>query len=551
MSIRAEVVSPFVAIPAALDMGTLQLGQSYQAVLDGRNLLLRPITVQVLQSSTPEVTVAPQTATIPASSSAPFTVTVTPQRLGSLVAELRFLVSDPCLDTHRVVLQASVVGEGLTHTSFLDFGSVAFCQERGDTVSIDNGTADTVWLLEARLSGADAAAFVAEFPALPVGIAPGESLRFAVVFRPLGLSDGVKQAQIELVVRVGTELRLLGVQLSGRRETPLLSAPLQVSFGTVLIGASARQPVTVTNQGSASVRVDRLWLGSGQAFAIVQQPALPAVVAPGESLLLTVEFHPVQEGSTTDTLYLRLGEPCADERVLLLSGIGVRPVAITVWFPELEATPWEERVRIPLYVESSGAIPGQRWGEVECAYDASLFLLRGVSRGRILRQGVNGGLRSVVVRVENVELPGDGVMTELIGDVLLGSREESPLRVVGVLWDDGILSGQTRTRDGQLRLVGICQEGGPRLLRPVGRTWLTVRAEHGTLQIVTEAGERGAYALEVCSLEGRCLPVASWTEAEAGVHVRQWEVARLPAGVYSVRFRTPTMVRSVLVPLVP
>ncbi|GBD07650.1 hypothetical protein HRbin21_01481 [bacterium HR21] len=551
VGLRAEVVSPFVAMPAALDVGTLRRGQSRQAMVEGRNLLLRPLTVQAVQSSHPDVTVMPQAVTIPASGTQLFTITLTPQRLGLLQAELRFLVSEPCLDTHRVVVRAMVTGEGVTYTSLLDFGTVAFCQERSDTVVIANGTADTLWLLAAQLRGADAAAFVVELPPLPFGVAPGEEARLAVFFRPQGLPDGLKQAQLELTARQGLEPMALTVQLVGRRETPLLGAPPQISFGTVLVGASAQQPVTLTNRGNVAVRVDGIQLQSGQAFAVLSPPVFPVMLAPGESLVLAVAFRPVQPGRVADTLRLLIGDPCREERVLLLEGIGVFPVTVTVWFPELEAPPWAQQYRIPLRLESSAPVPGQRWAEMELAYDGDLFILRGVSRGRIVRQSRSGSLVQVVVRVEGLTLPGDSVVTELIGDVLLGSQEESPLRVLSFLWDDGLLSGQTQRRDGRLRLVGICREGGPRLLRPVGQTRLLVHSDGDELQLVTEAGERGTYVLQICSLEGRCLPVARWQEREAGMHQRRWVVPNLPAGVYVVRFQTPTEERSVLLPVVP
>lgn len=551
VGLRVERISPFVAIPAAVDLGTLRRGQSSQVRLEGRNLLPRPLTVQAVWSSRPEVVVAPQTVVIPAAGQQSFVVTVTPQQLGVLQAELFFLVSDPCPDTHRVLVRAVVTGEGVTYTSVLDFGAVAFCEERVDTLRISNETADTLWLLAASLSGGDAGFFAVQLPLLPVYIAPGRAERYAVIFRPFGAPDGIRSAWLRLSARVGPDPLLMEVFLSGRRETPLLSAPPQVNFGVIFAGGSSQQPVVLSNRGNLPVRVDSVWLQQGSAFRLLSMPGLPYELAPRESVRFVVEFHPLQAGRQVDTLRLRIGRPCVDERVLLLSGIGVEPVELHVWFPDTQASPWDRRVRIPLYfaLSPAGYQGGSHWAEMELEYDPSLFLLRGVSRGQIVHQRSVGGWARVAVRVESVMVASQGVITELFGDVLLGRVEETPLRIVSFLWDDGLLSMQTRHTDGRLRLSGLCTEGGPRLLRPVGATVLRAQAQGGELIVFTSAGERGRYRLELYSLEGRRIWEVQWSEAEAGRHERLWHLGRQAAGVYVVVFRTPTQGQSVLVPV--
>ncbi|MDW7997607.1 MAG: choice-of-anchor D domain-containing protein, partial [Bacteroidota bacterium] len=501
VGLRAERVTPFVAMPPVVDIGTIRQGQVAQATVTGRNLLLRPLTIRMVRSSHPDVTVTPQSADIPASASQPFTITVSPQRLGVLRAELLFIVTEPCLDTQRVLVYGSVTGEGIAHSSLIDFGTVVFCQERTDTLAISNGTADTLWLLSAAINGADASVFTADFPPLPVGIAPGEVARYAVRFHPVGATDGQKQAQLELTVRAGLEVLRLEVLLLGRRETPLLSAPLQVFFGNVLLGAAARQPLVVNNRGARTIRIDTAWLQDGRSFSIVLQPVFPSVLAPSESLTFIVEFQPQHVAIFTDTLRLRMSHPCADERVIALAGSGIAPIMTRVWLPDTQASPWDQNVRIPLRFmpNPEGAQLSTHWAELEIAYDPSIFLLRGVSRGRILRYGSVGGLATVALRVEDIPISTGGTVTELIGDVLLGSQAETPLRILNFLWNDGLLSSQTRREDGRLRLMGICNEGGARLLRPVGLAMVTAESDPGQLRVITLAGERGTYALELYS----------------------------------------------------
>ncbi len=553
VGIRAERVAPFVAIPAALTMGTLRYGQTVQQSLVGRNLLLRPLTIQAVVSSHPDVSVTPQTAVIPASGEQSFTITLAPQRLGPLEAELAFMVSDPCPDTHRVRLQATIVGEGLSYRSALDFGALPFCREGVDTLRIDNGTADTLWLLAASLTGPDAELFAVELPPLPAGIAPGGSGRYAVFFRPLRAPDGEKYARMQLRVRLGLELLVLEILLHGRRQTPLLGAPAHVEFGTTFVGTVARQTLVLSNRGVLPLGLDSVRLQRGQDFRLSAVAELPRLLAPQESLSLGVEFAPLQPGIQTDTLRLWLSHPCADERALVLRGIAAEAFEIHVWLPDTQVAPWQRLVRLPLWVALSPADfdGGLRSAEFELEYEPSLFLLRGVSRGQLLRQEMSGRWARASFRVENVPLADSGIVTELIGDVLLGSEEESPLRLVRFFWDDGILSMRTQRTDGRLRLTGICREGGARLLRPVGQVALWASAQAGGITVGTQTVEQGLYRLALHALDGRCLWQAQWSQSAPGLHQRQWSLDGLAAGAYVLLLRTPTEIRTTLVLIGP
>ncbi|MCS7176507.1 MAG: choice-of-anchor D domain-containing protein [Candidatus Kapabacteria bacterium] len=552
VSLRAERVSPFVAVPAAISLGTLRQGQTVQMLLQGRNLLLRPLRVEAVLSSHPDVSVSPTSAVILASGSYDFTVTVTPQRLGVLEAEVAFALAELCPDTHRVRLYGTVTGEGVAYSPLLDFGTVAFCQERSDTLVLSNATADTLWLLEAVLLGPDAAVFITELPPLPIRLQPRGHARYAIHFRPQRTTDGDKSAQLRLTARLGVEMLQLTVTLRGRRETPILSAPPQVHFGGVFAGATSQQPLVVGNRGAFPLRVESIGLQQGSAFQLLAAPMVPRVVAPSESLNFIIGFRPQQPGVYTDTLRLSISQPCTDERLIAITGIGLEPVRARVWLPDTQATPWTQGFRIPLRfaIEPPGAQTGVRQAEVELAYEPTLFLVRGLSRGTILRQGMAQGLATLTIRVEGIQAASQGVVTELIGDVLLGSAEETPLRILSFLWDDGVLSSQTQRIDGRLRLVGICREGGPRLLRPVAPVGLRTTASAGELTVETWAGERGAYVLGLYSLEGRRLEQRQWYEDSAGSHEHVWHFRIGAPGAYVVLFRTPSEVRSALV-LVP
>jgi hypothetical protein len=538
VELRVERVLPFIAIPAAVQLGTLTLGEVRTVQLTGRNLLLRPQRVSAVVSSHPDITVSPQQVTVAPAATQEFELTVAARRLGPLYARLQFVLEEPCRDTSLVELFANVIGEEIAYTNALSFGTVALCEERWDTLRISNRSADTLWLEGIALAGLDAAVFTVLTPALPAQIAPGETLSLPVRFAPQQTPDGEKSARVELQVRLGTRSLELQVLLSGRRRTPLLSAPEQLRFGTLPQGQRAQQLVTISNAGELPIRVDSLRLRRGAEFSISQAPALPRSLAQGEQLVLTVAFQPLSPGSFADTLVLFVGAPCPEERQLILEGSGAAPARIRVWLPDTQATPWARGFRIPLYLAAEG-IASWHAATAEIRYDPTLFLLRGVARGRLLRQERQGETAIALLQLDSLTA-GRAVIAELVGDVLLGAREATPLQLSSFLWDDGFLSSQTERADGQLRLVGLCTEGGPRLLQPAGSAAINVSQQDGALRIETSGSERGAYRVELYTVQGRRIAAWEWEEHTAAPHRRSWSIPAPPAGVYGIRLWTPS-----------
>jgi len=547
VELRAERILPFIAIPAAVRLGTLTLGEIRTVSLTGRNLLLRPQRISAVVSSHPDVTVSPQQAIVAAAATQEFELRVAARRLGPLHARLQFVLEEPCRDTSLAELFADVVGEEIAYTNALSFGTVALCQERWDTLRITNRSADTLWLESITVAGPDAALFTVIAPALPVQIVPGETLSLPVRFAPQQTPDGEKSARVELRVRLGARSLELQALLSGRRRTPLLSAPEQIRFGTLPQGQTAQQLVTIANVGELPIRIDSLRLRRGVEFVVLQAPVLPRSLAQGEQLTFAVAFQPSLPGSFVDTLVLFIGAPCPEERQLVLEGRGAAPARVRVWLPDTQATPWMRGFRIPLYLVAEG-IASWHAATAEIRYDPTLFLLRSVVRARLLRQEQQGEIATVVLQLDSLTA-GAAVIAELVGDVLLGAREATPLQLSSFLWDDGLLSSQTERADGRLRLVGLCTEGGPRLLQPAGSAGISASQQEGALMIETTGSERGAYRVELYTVQGRRIAAWEWEEHTAAPHRRSWSIPAPPAGVYGIRLWTPSeaLTRIVLV----
>src|SRR3569833_1889520 len=86
----------------------------------------------------------------------------------------------------------------------------------------------------------------------------------------------------------------LGGSPSGSTKTDtinLVATPATIDFGSVNIGNSVNQKISIANNGSNSVQITQLSV-SNASFQVDGQGKLPVTVAAGTSLTLNVHFSP-------------------------------------------------------------------------------------------------------------------------------------------------------------------------------------------------------------------------------------------------------------------
>lgn len=107
----------------------------------------------------------------------------------------------------------------------------------------------------------------------------------------------------------------------------LAANPASVSFGTVAVGSTNSQTVTLSNPGSASVTINQATM-SGAGFS-VNGLTTPQSLSPGQSSSFTVVFAPSSSGSVAgavDITNSSSGTPLA----VALSGTAATPGTHTV-----------------------------------------------------------------------------------------------------------------------------------------------------------------------------------------------------------------------------
>jgi len=114
------------------------------------------------------------------------------------------------------------------------------------------------------------------------------------------------------------------VALSGTGVQPLISiVPGSVSFGTVTVGQTNSQTMTLSNPGSANLNITQA-AGPGTGFGL-SGLALPLTVAPGKSATFTLSFTPTSGASSASSFTLVSNAPNSPTTIAL-SGSGVAPI---------------------------------------------------------------------------------------------------------------------------------------------------------------------------------------------------------------------------------
>jgi uncharacterized protein (TIGR03382 family) len=301
IAVTGTGVEPVIsASTTSLDFGNVREGTtSAGKTVTLKNVGTSPLAITAA-SAPAQFTITPP-ATLPLSvlpgASATFTVKFAPTALGPASGTVVITSDAASSPTQIAVTGVAVQPQLVVAPSAHDFGDVRVgATTAATTVTVTNPGTDTLSVT----SIATAAPFALAAPVtLPAQIAPGGSLTFGVVFAPTA------RATAAGAVTIASDAGSGSVALAGRGVAPLIAASLDpVDFGTVAINATESLALQLSNPGDAPLTIGTLAFAGASAgdFAFTTQPALPAVVAPGGALTVSIDFTPSDHGARAATL---------------------------------------------------------------------------------------------------------------------------------------------------------------------------------------------------------------------------------------------------------
>jgi P pilus assembly chaperone PapD len=176
------------------------------------------------------------------------------------------------------------------------FPSVTIGASSSQTITLRNNGTGSATISNVSVAGAG---FGTSGLTLPMSIAPGQNTTFNIVFAPS--AAGNVTGSISLTSDAPNSPLMISTSGRATAVTALLSASTSsLDFGSVLVGSSNSQGVTLTNAGNANVTISNV-LVSGAGFNASGVGA-NTLLTPGQTAALNVTFAPSAAGSAVGSI---------------------------------------------------------------------------------------------------------------------------------------------------------------------------------------------------------------------------------------------------------
>lgn len=201
----------------------------------------------------------------------------------------------------------------------------------GGNIRVQTNATAEVWLRNAgnapmslngfTFVGADSSVFQVIAPAsLPATIAAGDSIVVRVRFAPTA------RRGYQAVMRANTDAipATTNFTLTGRGIAPVIAGPTLAVVGATPVGSSIDEPaVAIRNLGDAPLTISALAISGVHAGDFsVAGPALPAIIAPGDSLQVRIRMEPNAAGTRSADLVVTSDDPFVPSLTVAMIGSG-------------------------------------------------------------------------------------------------------------------------------------------------------------------------------------------------------------------------------------
>lgn len=336
---------PLTASPGSLSFGSVTVGKAQTAAITLSNSGLKSVTLSGVQSADAAFSVAASQSqvTVPAGGSINIQVTFTPTEVKSYSSQLT--VQSGSRQTTVPVFGEGQQGKTTTpppvrpalqvSATALQFGSVPIGGNSQQSLTLtSSGTA----ALQINTLGITGVGFSEQAPSLPLTLQPGQVLTLPVKFVPAasGAANGNLTIASNAALTPSVTVSLAGSGASSNPVPPPQNTPAltlsntAVDFGSVALGSSGSNSVTLTSSGTASVVVQAIAV-SGADFSAGQLP-LPLTLAPGQQVVLPLTFTPTSAGAEQGNITLT-DNAAGSPNAIALSGTGVAASAAALSAP--------------------------------------------------------------------------------------------------------------------------------------------------------------------------------------------------------------------------
>ena len=198
----------------------------------------------------------------------------------------------------------------------VNFGKVAVGKQTTQPVSVANTGNTTVSITQATFSNPQFSLPGASFP---MSMSTGQSSNLMVAVTPT--AAGTVTGTMTVQGNDGSSPVTVNLSATAAAAGPQISLSSNaVTFGTVTVGSTGNQSVTITNNGSADLTISVISV-SGAEFGVTGI-ATPKTIGAGLSANMGLTFHPTASGAVSGSITLTSNDPANPTTTISLSGTG-------------------------------------------------------------------------------------------------------------------------------------------------------------------------------------------------------------------------------------
>jgi hypothetical protein len=263
-----------------------------------------------------------------------------------------------CQSITRVVLVGNGIDGSLTfEPGYLQAGNVINCRCRDDTITVTNNSVAPLLLRSVSIVGSTKFSFLAPLPTANETLQPSEQRRYVLRYCPDGASDYVTE-RADLVFDTDGPDGILRMLLTGTNIEPRLTIDNATDFGDVEVGTSQTRILRIVNPGPAPVLVENIG-GLPPGFTVISAvPPVGSTLQYRDTMLVTVEFSPIDNISYSGSISASTTTPCTINVSGALSGRGIIVPLFLPWSTIVfsEATRCDSVLRV-IGLVNDGSVP--------------------------------------------------------------------------------------------------------------------------------------------------------------------------------------------------
>jgi len=307
---------------SALDFGNVMAGTTKTLSVTATNSGSKSLTISSASVSTKYFSLSSPTlpVIIAAGQSANLSIAFAPNAAGSFSATVG-LTSDASDSMVNLSLSGTGLADGqltLNPTSEA-FGSVTVGSKKTQTVTLTNTGGTAVDISQASISGTG---FQLTGLTTPLTLNASQSTTFTVAFAPQ--TAGNFTGSLTITSNGSNPTLVMQLSGTGLAAGQLTLNPTSEAFGSVTVGSTKTQTVTLTNTGGTAVAVSQASI-SGTGFQL-SGLATPLTLNASQSTTFTVAFAPQTAGNFTGSVTIS-SNGSNPALVMQLSGTGTAAAA--------------------------------------------------------------------------------------------------------------------------------------------------------------------------------------------------------------------------------